>query len=138
MGSSISRKSASEKRSAASPARVRCPPESAARGASGPASSPILARLQRPVDVGQFLDRRLARACAPDQGKSGADAEQVGDGGGRVHLNGLVEYGNGAVDRDGAGLERQPAGNDVEKGALADAVAADQACAAGTEGKIEI
>jgi hypothetical protein len=102
-----------------------------------PGEGSFHARLERPVDIGQFPDRCLACACGPHQGQLGAHAEQVGDGGRRINLNGLVEHGHRAADGHGAGLRFQPAGNEMEKSAFADAVAADQSCAAEAEGKVD-
>ena len=55
-----------------------------------------------------------------------------------VDLQDLAQYANRALDVDGAGRRRQLAGDEPEEGGLAGAVAADQACPARAEGKVEV
>jgi hypothetical protein len=96
------------------------------------------ARLQGPVGGGKVLGSRLPGFGAGEHGQRLRDAEQVGDRLIPVGLDRLAEHRQPALHRYRPAMQSRRAGDQAQQRGLADAVAADQPGALGSETEIEI
>ena len=132
VGSSSRRKCGSAKMRAASPTRVRCPPESAANGVSGRASSPERpsAEAVRAFRVQSATANSSTLASPPSARRRRASpsfpAERVRDRFVWSYLNELAQDVQSPVDRYLAGLGQQIAGNQLQQRGLSHTISSDK------------
>ena len=95
-------------------------------------------RCKRPVGLGRVGERAPAGLQTAKAGEGRADAEEIGEGRAVGRLHALAQHGDAARPLDRARLWLRLAGDHAQQRRLADAVAADEAGAVGTEDEIEM